>query len=118
MFVATANLQRITLNYLDGPADLAIEIISPDSRARDRGDKYYEYAEAGVLEYWVLDPVRRQAEFYQLEDGDFKPVLPDERHIYRSRSLPGLELNVDWLWPENRPELFEILQAWKLTGPL
>src|SRR5205085_107336 len=39
MFVATANLSRIRENMLDGPADLIVEIISPESRTRDRDEK-------------------------------------------------------------------------------
>jgi len=51
LFVSTANLSRIQPNYLDGPADLAIEIISPQSVRRDRDTKFREYEQAGVGEY-------------------------------------------------------------------
>jgi len=37
---------------------MVVEIVSPDSQSRDRGDKFYEYEEAGVLEYWILDQTR------------------------------------------------------------
>ncbi len=43
--------------------DLVIEIISPQSRGRDRGDKFYEYEKDGVKEAWVIDYPRKQAEF-------------------------------------------------------
>src|SRR2546429_3178880 len=39
IFVATENLHRLHEIYLEGPADLAIEIISPGSGGTDRGDK-------------------------------------------------------------------------------
>lgn len=42
--------------YLDGPADLVVGIVSPDSVGRDRGEKFYEYAQGGVPEYWLIDP--------------------------------------------------------------
>jgi len=38
LYVAGANLSRLKERYLNGPADLAVEIISPESRARDRGE--------------------------------------------------------------------------------
>jgi Uma2 family endonuclease len=64
MFVETANLSRVQENLLDGPADLIVEIISPESRTRDRGEKFYEYEQGSVREYWTIDPNRQQAEFY------------------------------------------------------
>ena len=65
LFVATEHLDRLNPTYLDGPADLAVEITSPESIGRDRGDKFQEYEEGGVPEYWLIDPERQQADFYQ-----------------------------------------------------
>jgi len=39
MFVIAAHRDRITPTYLDGPADLVVEIVSPESIAQDYGDK-------------------------------------------------------------------------------
>ncbi len=39
-----------------GMADLVIEVVSDDSVARDRADKFYEYQTAGIQEYWIIDP--------------------------------------------------------------
>ncbi len=50
MFVARERLDRVLRTRLAGPADVAIEIISPDSIERDRHDKYAEYEAAGVPE--------------------------------------------------------------------
>jgi Uma2 family endonuclease len=48
LFIAREHLDRLRDTYLEGPADLVVEIISRDSRARDRGEKFYEYEQAGV----------------------------------------------------------------------
>jgi Uma2 family endonuclease len=56
LFVATANLSRLTNDRLNGPADLVIEVISEDSVKRDRSDKYANIRMPGVREYWVIDP--------------------------------------------------------------
>src|SRR5256885_5964292 len=61
IFVAKAHLNRLRTSYLDGPADLVVEIISPESRERDEVDKLREYEQAGVPEYWMLDPEQRWA---------------------------------------------------------
>ena len=50
--MATEHLDRLTDSHLSGPADLAVEIVSPDSLGRDRGDKFAEYGAAGIPEYW------------------------------------------------------------------
>jgi Uma2 family endonuclease len=54
LFVALEHLERLTEERLSGPADLVVEVISTDSVARDRADKFYEYQSAGVREYWIL----------------------------------------------------------------
>jgi Uma2 family endonuclease len=41
LFVAAAHAERLKPTFLDGPADLAVEIVSPASAGRDRGDKFY-----------------------------------------------------------------------------
>src|SRR5262245_32150490 len=38
MFVSNASLRRLEDLYLEGPADLAVEVVSPDSKKRDRDE--------------------------------------------------------------------------------
>jgi Uma2 family endonuclease len=116
LFIAREHLDRLQNAYLDGPADLVVEIISRDSRARDRGEKFYEYEQGGVREYWLLDYLRRQAEFYQLgSDGIYRSMPVDAAGIYRSTVLNGLWLKVDWLWQEPLPLLLNVLREWGLV---
>ena len=116
LFVAQENLSRLQPIYLEGPADLAVEIISPGSRGRDRGEKFYEYEQGGVREYWLIDPQRRQAEFYQRgPDGIYRLVLPDEEDLYHSAVLEGCWLRVDWLWQKPLPSILSVLQEWGLV---
>jgi len=110
MFVARNHLERLQATYLDGPADLVIEIISPESIGRDRGDKHFEYEEAGIHEYWLVDPEHNCADFYQLsEEGRYRLISPDSEGVYRSAQLPGFWLRVAWLWQETLPEIDEVL---------
>ena len=116
LFIARDKLDRLKRTFLDGPADLVVEIVSPDSQARDRGDKFYEYEEAGVLEYWILDQTRKRAEFYHLgNDGTFKLIDADENGVYQSKALEGLWLKVDWLWQDPLPTLMSVLKEWGLV---
>jgi Uma2 family endonuclease len=115
LFIAHEHLDRLRDIYLDGPADLVVEIISRDSRARDRGDKFYEYEQGRVREYWLLDYLRRQAEFYQLgPDGIYRLVPVGEDGIYHSAVLEGLWLKVEWLWQEPLPPLMSVLREWQM----
>lgn len=114
-FVAAHNLHRLRENYLEGPADLVIEIVSPESRTRDRVTKRAEYERLGVPEYWVLDQARTEALFYQLQaDGTYRLVPADEQNIYRSIAMPGLWIDVNWLWQNPLPMLLSVLRQWQL----
>nr|HID13281.1 Uma2 family endonuclease [Anaerolineae bacterium] len=104
LFVAKSHLDRLKETYLDGPADLVVEVMSPDSVARDRGEKFYEYARGGVSEYWLIDPDVEWAEFYHLgEDGRYRTAFAGTEGEYHSRAVPGFWLRVEWLWQEPLP---------------
>ncbi|MFA0734184.1 MAG: hypothetical protein OGMRLDGQ_000684 [Candidatus Fervidibacter sp.] len=111
LVVLKENLDRIKKNFLDGPADLVIEIVSEDSVLRDRGMKFAEYELDGVKEYWLIDPDRERADFFVLgEGGRFERKLPDKRGFYHSAVLKGFRLNVNWLWQSTLPKVSEVLR--------
>jgi Uma2 family endonuclease len=111
IFVRKDREHLLTRHYLDGPADLAIEIVSPESKKRDRKDKFAEYEAAGVREYWMFDPDHRNAEFYQLgEDGRYHRVEIGADGIYRSEVVAGFWLRVDWLWQTSMPATLDVLR--------
>lgn len=110
IFVANEHLERLKSTRLDGPADLVVEILSPESAARDRGEKFYEYEQAGIPEYWLIDPQAGRAEFYQLDaGGHYQTVGPEAGGVYHSTSLPGFWLRVGWLWQTPLPAVDEVL---------
>ena len=102
-FFKKENLRKIGPTNAEGAADLIVEIVSPDSRVRDRRDKFFEYAKAGVEEYWIVDPERRTADFYRLDDGVYDRVEPDNEGRVHSSAMPGFFLRVGWPW--NGPTL-------------
>lgn len=109
LFITREHQDRLKATYLDGPADLVVEVVSPESAGRDRGDKFYEYERGGVTEYWLIDPLMRRAEFYQLEAKRYRIIPIDFDMIYHSQVLPGFWLNVDWLWQEILPHPLEVV---------
>lgn len=98
-FVATTNQARMKPTYLDGPADMVIEILSSESAGRDRGRKFLEYERSRISEYWLIDPLCQQAEFYMLDRcGLYRLVFTGNRGIFHSRIIPGFWLWLEWCW--------------------
>lgn len=57
-------------DQMEHPApDLIVEILSKSTTGRDRGVKFEDYAAHGVCEYWIIDPVRKSVEQYQLDEA-------------------------------------------------
>jgi Uma2 family endonuclease len=107
IFIGADNLDILTAKKIEGAPDLLIEIISPGSVTEDRIRKFSQYEQAGVREYWVIDPRphQQQADFYLLgEDGLYQAVPLDEDGTYHSTVLPGFWLKVNWLWAEELPD--------------
>jgi Uma2 family endonuclease len=115
-FVKTENFDRVREQFFDGAADLVVEIVSPESVARDTQDKFEEYEAAGVKEYWLIDANRRTANFYGFDEtGKYRllPISADGQ--FESRVIEGLWIKTEWLWQETLPSLMEVLKEWELV---
>jgi Uma2 family endonuclease len=55
-----------------GAPDLVIEVLSPSTAFRDRGEKYKQYERAGVREYWLIDLVSAFVKVYRRAEGKFE----------------------------------------------
>jgi len=114
-FVARRNADRVRETHVEGAPDLVIEVASPLTRSRERGEKWYEYEEAGVREYWLIDPLRMVAETWVRDQKDlFRAVPPGEPATLRSEVLAGLSIPVDWLWRKPLPALADVYKEWGL----
>ena len=73
---------KLTDKRLFGAPDLAVEILSDSSRSRDCVLKLHKYKNAGVREYWIVDPDQRKVIVYSLENNgafcvyDFTDSIP------------------------------------------
>ena len=52
-----------------GAPDLVIEILSPSTTRHDRFTKFNLYQQAGVREYWIVDPASQSVQVFVLEGG-------------------------------------------------
>lgn len=104
------NPGQLTDTYMDGPADICLEIVSPSNAGTDYGDKFLEYEQAGVREYWIIDPMRIVCRFNRLsEAGHYEQIMLNS-DVYTTPLLPGFELRPSILWEEELPNLFEVAQ--------
>ena len=75
LYVARERLEIVTDTHVAGAPDLAVEIVSPSSRKRDRNhqatpplDRY------GVVEYWVIDPELQIVKVFRRREGRLSKV--------------------------------------------
>jgi Uma2 family endonuclease len=110
MFIARSRLSILKETYIDGPPDLAMEIVSPDSENRDRRDKFLEFEKAGVREYWIVDPVVKTVEAFHLgKDGKYVELREKEGKI-ASKVLKKFWLKPGWLWKSPLPKVAAVLK--------
>ncbi|HWG44658.1 MAG TPA: Uma2 family endonuclease [Gemmataceae bacterium] len=109
-FVLAEHGDRIQRGYVEGPPDLAVEIVSPESVERDYEEKRQQYQSAGVPEYWIIDEEEKTILLLRLNArGRYREVRP-RRGIFHSEILPGFHLDPQWLWKEPRPYALVIAQ--------
>lgn len=66
-------LQIVRKRGIVGAPDLVVEILSPSTAKRDKESKMHSYAQYGIPEYWIVDPLNEILEQYEL-DGDRYPL--------------------------------------------
>lgn len=114
-FVRKERLHLVEERRMRGGPDIAVEIVSRDSRQRDYNEKKQLYAEAGVTEYWIVDPILQYVEFHRLVGARYELFPLENNRIFRSVALDGFWLDVDWLLADPLPNVYEKLQE-ILTG--
>jgi Uma2 family endonuclease len=106
------NTARITNTALMGSADICIEIVSPGNPDNDYITKFEIYQQAGVKEYWLLDPRSFEHRFFRLnERGIYISQVLDANANYSTPLLSGLQLHVPILWKQPLPDPIAIVQS-------
>ena len=65
---------KLTDAGCNGAPDFIIEVVSPSSRKMDYSTKMTLYSNAGVREYWIVDPSRERTTVYHFEE-DAAPII-------------------------------------------
>lgn len=72
---------KLTDRGCDGAPDLIIEIVSPSSRRIDYSTKNTLYSEAGVREYWIVDPAKERTTVYRYEEDAAPMIIPFKQPV-------------------------------------
>ncbi len=116
LYIGKERLGLLRPNHLEGAPDLALEIVSPDSRTRDRRDKFADYQRAGVREYWIIDPDEDELIANTLgANRRYAAIEPVDGRVH-SEVIPGFFLRPDWLWRSPLPRKADVLRAMRRRG--
>jgi Uma2 family endonuclease len=101
--------EALRKQWLDGPADLAVEIVSPADSHLVYREKLPRYREAGVTEIWIVDPLRREVLVDRATAGGREARTVAESRV-ESTVVPGFWIDAGWLWREDQPAPPECLE--------
>ena len=81
----------------NGAPDLVVEVLSPGNTQKERREKFDIYEEAGVREYWIVDPAQEYLIIYSLNGNDqYIGSRPYGKGMSVSRQvLEGFTLDLD-----------------------
>lgn len=97
LVLSNAKRALIRKNVIDGAPDVVVEILSPSTRRFDLVRKMALYAEAGVPEYWIVDPEKRSILVHQLVNSTYV-IAENVDGVASSRIVEGAEINVKELF--------------------
>lgn len=72
---------KLTDRGCDGAPDLVIEVVSPSSRRMDYSTKNTLYSDAGVREYWIVDPAKCRTTIYRYEEDAAPFIVPFDQAV-------------------------------------
>jgi Uma2 family endonuclease len=75
-----------------GPPDMIVEILSPSNRSNDTLVKFRKYLQAGVREYWIVDPEEKTVHVCILDKDQYRVSVYTEIQTAPVSILPGLTI--------------------------
>ncbi len=99
LYFAEDRLHLVGEKAVEGPPDLCIEVISPSSETIDREDKFSEYQDFSVPNYWIVDPAQRTFEAFQLRRKKYTSVVRGQgADTVHAPPFPELAIPLAELW--------------------
>jgi len=95
VYLSNAKADGVLEKFIAVPPDLAVEVLSESSRARDFGEKMKLYARNGVPHYWIVDPDARRLWEYTLSGGAYGQARElDDAATFEPALFPGLAISL------------------------
>jgi Uma2 family endonuclease len=82
--------------HMQGPANLVIEIVTPERAEIDERVRRHYYERHGVAHYWTINPIAQQVQFWQNSPEGFQSRSLDPDGSYRG--IPGITFTPSLLW--------------------
>jgi Uma2 family endonuclease len=106
MYISNQRLVNRQPTYMKGPADLVMEVVSPDSEERDRKRKFAVYEASGVQEYWLVTPATRNVSAFSLGPRrKYRKISPAKDGTVHSVAVPGFFVRPEWIWADPPDEM-------------
>ena len=93
--------KEITKPYLDFPAALVVEILSPSTALKDRNSKFYIYEEQSISYYMIVDTEKMSIELYRLtKEGKYDPeeISSGKNFIFNFDADCSAEVALNKIW--------------------
>ncbi|MBX3059695.1 MAG: Uma2 family endonuclease [Anaerolineae bacterium] len=97
-------------DYLEGSPELIVEVAA-SSVAYDLHEKLRVYRRNGVQEYLALLAYEQETRWFQLVEGEYVLLSPDDQGIIRSQVFPGLHFHPHSFWADNLAGMLQVLQS-------
>ncbi|MCM1268663.1 MAG: Uma2 family endonuclease [Bacteroidales bacterium] len=78
-----------------GAPDFVLEVLSPSTKKKDMLTKLPKYMEAGVKEYWVIDPERKVLIVYLAEERGMPSIYPLQGTVGVQLYAGRLQIDLD-----------------------
>ncbi len=100
IFYIAGNMKEIIKEKrIDGSPMLVVEIISPNNKRKDRLQKMRIYQNAGIENYWLVDPAEKTMECFVLRDGIYALLVAVmDEDVMEHADFKGLSINLGELW--------------------
>jgi len=93
-FILSENM-GIVHGHIHGTPDLIVEVLSPSTTKRDRGEKADRYLACGVKEYWLADPDEKTLHVWLNQGKEWQKATGDR---LASHLLDGFTLDKAEVW--------------------
>ena len=108
------NKEKIEEQGIRGAPDLIVEILMLSNANHDKTYKYHKYLSAGVIEYWIVDPIREVIIVHLLnDDGRYEKTTYVKGDVIKVFILDDLYIDVKELFEGYPGEIPEVKAARK-----